>query len=292
MLNQKYGIPAGRLRSYIDSYHGLKSKAGNVRVANCASCHGAHRILPHTDPTSSIHVDNLRDTCGECHPGISEELAASAIHETANGTKTGLPHMVSVAYLWLIGVTIGVMLLHNSADLARYLRNMRKRPYIIRLTLTETLQHWVLALAFIALVVSGFSLRFSEAWWVQILFGWGDGQGFLIRGNVHRSAAVIFALSGVWHGIYLFSHRGLGLLRDIAPGRSDLVNMLENLAYSQVLAKFGYVGGVGAKPIDAPGHNLTGDPYFTDGYRAVLWVSSMPVDINDIKVVQWRQPPD
>jgi hypothetical protein len=68
--------------------------------------------------------------------------------------------------------------------------------------------------------------------------------------------------------------------------------LLENLAYSQALEKFGYVGGVGAKPIDAPGHNLTGDPYFTDGYRAVLWVSSKPVDIADIEVVKWRDPPD
>ena len=80
LLNEKYGIPAGRLRSYVDSYHGLKSKAGDVHVANCASCHGAHRILPHTDPSSSIHPDNLQETCGECHPGISSELAHTPIH--------------------------------------------------------------------------------------------------------------------------------------------------------------------------------------------------------------------
>ena len=68
--------------------------------------------------------------------------------------------------------------------------------------------------------------------------------------------------------------------------------LLENLAYSQALAKFAYVGGVGAAPIDAPRHNLTGDPYFTDGYRVVLWVSSEPVDISDIEVVQWSEPPE
>jgi len=31
------------------------------------------------------------------------------------------------------------------------------------------------------------------------------------------------------------------------------------------LKKFAYVGGVGAASIDAPRHNLTGDPYLTDG---------------------------
>jgi hypothetical protein len=68
--------------------------------------------------------------------------------------------------------------------------------------------------------------------------------------------------------------------------------LLENLAYSQALAKIAYLGGVGEAPIDQPRANLTGDPYFTDGYRLVLWVTSDPVDIADIEVVYWRVPPD
>lgn len=231
VLNQKYGIPAGRLRSYIDSYHGLKSKAGDVRVANCASCHGAHRILPHTDPTSSIHADNLQQTCGECHPGISAELASEPIHATATGIKTGWPRFFTILYMFIIGITIGSMFLHNLADWFRHLRNMRREPYVIRWTANETLQHWVLAISFIALAISGFSLRFSEAWWVQILFGWGDGQGFLIRGAVHRTAAVIFILCSVWHALFLLSHRGRGMIRDMFPERSDLIHLRDNALY-------------------------------------------------------------
>ncbi len=68
--------------------------------------------------------------------------------------------------------------------------------------------------------------------------------------------------------------------------------LLENLAYSQALAKVAYLGGVGEAPIDQPRANLTGDPYFTDGYRLVLWVTSHPVDIADIQVEFWRIPPD
>ena len=67
--------------------------------------------------------------------------------------------------------------------------------------------------------------------------------------------------------------------------------LLENLAYSQALAKIAYLGGVGAAPIDQPRGNLTGDPYFTDGFRLVLWVSSGPVDIADIEWEIWRIPP-
>ena len=66
--------------------------------------------------------------------------------------------------------------------------------------------------------------------------------------------------------------------------------LLEDLAYSQALAKTGYVRGVGRAPIDQPRHNLTGDPYFTDGDRIVLWVTSNPVDIDAIEVLPWRKP--
>ena len=68
--------------------------------------------------------------------------------------------------------------------------------------------------------------------------------------------------------------------------------LLENLIYSQALQKFAYLGGVGEAPMDQPRGNLTGDPYFTDGYRIVLWVTSQPVDIADLEVEHWRVPPD
>ncbi len=58
--------------------------------------------------------------------------------------------------------------------------------------------------------------------------------------------------------------------------------LLEDIAYAQGLAKFGYVNGVGAAPMNAPRGNLTGDPYFTDGRRIVLWMASEPTDIAEI----------
>lgn len=66
--------------------------------------------------------------------------------------------------------------------------------------------------------------------------------------------------------------------------------LLEDLAYAQSLAKFGYVGGVGPAPEDAPRGNLTGDPYFTDGYRVVLWVTAEPVSLADVEFVEWAMP--
>ena len=61
--------------------------------------------------------------------------------------------------------------------------------------------------------------------------------------------------------------------------------LLEDLAYSQSLEKFGYVGGVGPAPYDKPRGNLTGDPYFTDGQRLVMWIAEEQRSISDIEVI-------
>ena len=42
--------------------------------------------------------------------------------------------------------------------------------------------------------------------------------------------------------------------------------------------------------IDAPRKNLTGDPYFTDGLRAILWVSSQPSAFSDVGWFDWEYP--
>ena len=67
--------------------------------------------------------------------------------------------------------------------------------------------------------------------------------------------------------------------------------LLEDMAYSQALAKFAYVEGAIPAPIDEPRGNFTGDPYFTDGYRLVMWVTTTPVDINDVEFIKWSIPP-
>ncbi len=67
--------------------------------------------------------------------------------------------------------------------------------------------------------------------------------------------------------------------------------LAEDLAYALALAKFSYVKGVGAAPIDEPRGNLTGDPYFTDGYRMVFWISRKPSSLTDIEFVDWEKPP-
>ena len=67
--------------------------------------------------------------------------------------------------------------------------------------------------------------------------------------------------------------------------------LVEDLAYAQSLAKFGFVQGVGAYTFDSPRGNLTGDPWFTDGLRVVLFVSAQPVSISEIEILDLGSRP-
>jgi hypothetical protein len=66
--------------------------------------------------------------------------------------------------------------------------------------------------------------------------------------------------------------------------------LVQDLWYSQSLKSFGYVKGVGAAGYSSPRGNLTGDPYFTDGNRAVLWVSGAPTAFSDVASFDWERP--
>ncbi|MCW9096859.1 MAG: hypothetical protein OQJ93_05675, partial [Ignavibacteriaceae bacterium] len=65
-------IPQDRiLENYTESIHGEGLLVKGLTVsATCVSCHSAHRILPHTDPRSTISRENIAKTCSVCHSEI------------------------------------------------------------------------------------------------------------------------------------------------------------------------------------------------------------------------------
>jgi cytochrome b subunit of formate dehydrogenase len=229
-LNEKYGIPAGRLASFIDSYHGLKSKAGDPTVANCASCHGAHRILPSSHPESSIHPANLVKTCGNCHPNISSTLVQTKIHETAGGLRSGWADFFAKLYTVAIIVIIGSMLVYVVLDVRKYIRDLNRKPQVRRMNANAIFQHSLLLVSFTVLVLTGFALRYSEAWLFETIFGW-DG-GFRIRGIIHRVAAVVFLFSIVWHVLFLRTRDGSEFRRGMWPSITDVRQFWQTILFN------------------------------------------------------------
>jgi hypothetical protein len=68
---------------------------------------------------------------------------------------------------------------------------------------------------------------------------------------------------------------------------ADRDYLLQDLAATGFVRAFGLVGGVGAAPISAPRPNLTGDPYFTDGNRLVVFLGTEPVPLDQVELVKW-----
>jgi hypothetical protein len=68
--------------------------------------------------------------------------------------------------------------------------------------------------------------------------------------------------------------------------------LLHSLLYGDAVERFAFVSGVGAATRDRPRQNLTGDAYFTDGTRLVVWVSETPVAPEAAVNLGWRESTD
>ncbi|MES2222949.1 MAG: cytochrome c3 family protein [Acidobacteriota bacterium] len=57
-----------QLATYRDTFHSqLGLLGGYVQTARCWDCHGAHEVLPASDPRSPVAQGNLIKTCSKCH---------------------------------------------------------------------------------------------------------------------------------------------------------------------------------------------------------------------------------
>jgi formate dehydrogenase gamma subunit len=253
-LTQEFGVAGERVTSYKDSYHGLASRLGSKVVANCASCHGVHNILPSSDPKSMIHASNLTQTCGQCHVGASTNFTKGRIHLASELTSdlASTPDMGFVGtkvvrwiYLPLIVLVIGGMVVHNALVWRKKAAEKRKLEHraIVRLTRNQRIQHWLLLSSFILLVLSGFALQYPNSW-----LAWLLGSSESLRRILHRIAAVVMLVTGIYHIAYLgLSKEGRQWVKDMLPRWKDVRDVVQNFGYYLGLhgtrpkvARFGY----------------------------------------------------
>ncbi len=231
----KYNLPRGRLETYLQSYHGLASQFGVATVANCASCHGSHDILPSSDPDSAVHKNNLPRTCGKCHPNAGAKLAKGSVHLLPSQSQDQAVYYVRWFYIILIILLIGGMLAHNILDfiskLKAYYRRHKEEDQDIRFTRSECMQHFILLASFILLAYTGFALRYRNAWWALPFTIWNPG--FDWRGIVHRTMAVVFIGLICYHIYFLFwTERGKKQLKAMLVKGKDFSDFFETLKYN------------------------------------------------------------
>jgi formate dehydrogenase gamma subunit len=249
-LNTKYHLPPDRVKTFFESYHGLASRYGSTVAANCASCHGYHKVLPSSDPDSTIHPSRLVETCGKCHPGATAKFAQSKVHVDVSGVAVGpdwgsrINWWVRRIYLTLIVVVVGSMLAHNALVFVKKAaaRLRRAERPILRMDRVQRWQHGVLAVSFIVLAVTGFALKFPDSW-----VAWMLGSSEPLRRWAHRIAGVVLLGVGFYHLIYIVaSANGRRLVRDLMPSRRDVADVVAAARYwsglSREKPKFGRFG--------------------------------------------------
>jgi hypothetical protein len=88
---KQYDLPFNQYEEYQTSVHGKRLAEGDLKVAVCTDCHGAHLILPASDNRSSVNKMNVPATCRKCHgdkslmaqyglPSDTYDLYARSVH--------------------------------------------------------------------------------------------------------------------------------------------------------------------------------------------------------------------
>ncbi|MCC6443986.1 MAG: cytochrome b/b6 domain-containing protein [Armatimonadetes bacterium] len=238
-LAARYNIRSDRTSTYEGSFHGIGGKFGVATVANCASCHGWHEILPSSDPRSTVNVNNLQRTCGQegCHPNATRQFARGAIHGPTSLAGSNLANIITVIYILLIAGTIGGMLIHNALDFRTLLKKRGQAHAhtpggrtFNRMNISERVQHLLMFVSFFMLALTGFLLYLPED--MVKWLGPHPDRVFWLRGTIHRGAALMLIAVSIYHIIWVIANRrGREQFRAMLPSLKDVTDVLGMFRY-------------------------------------------------------------
>jgi hypothetical protein len=84
------GCHTDYVKTYRDTYHGQVTDLGFARMATCASCHGAHDVLPKQNPLSKVSDQRILETCKACHPKANANFVKFQPHANKHSKESGL----------------------------------------------------------------------------------------------------------------------------------------------------------------------------------------------------------
>ncbi len=212
--------------SYVGSFHGKAALLGDEHTAECVDCHvsrgaNVHQMLGQADPRSAVHVDNAAQSCRspQCHPRADVALSAAGVHLNLWGQRATLEYGVALAFIILtifsFGPSLVICLLelfqivigrHHERGPALHhlveniLRQPGGRQRLKRFTINQRVQHWILALLFVTLVLTGFPMKFASAGWAQTLIQFFGG--LRIARHIHHWAGITLVVGFAAHGVY------------------------------------------------------------------------------------------
>ena len=248
----------GREGTYLDSYHGKAFALGKEQAAVCTDCHPGHRILPSSDPASSVSEQNVVKTCGRCHPGANANFASFQVHGNPHDPRSSWSvFLFWLAYVSLITVVFTFAAVHTTLYVYRgrreglYVRRLRQprdkrgrtTVQFHRFNVFHRWMHFLVIVSFTTLVFTGMPLKYKDAAWAQWfmdLFG-----GVTAAGVYHRIAAVITVFYWTAEMIYMI----VAVVRSrgkLLRGPNSMMPRMKDL--HDIVGMFSWFVGRGGKP--------------------------------------------
>ena len=135
-----------------------------------------------------------------------------------------IEYWVKKVYIYIIFIAVGLMALHNLIILISEIRRRKKKKdnkiQIQRFSRNEVIQHAVMVLSFFGLAITGFALKYPNAWYFDWLPWLRMSEN--LRQTIHRICAILMMAVSFYHILYIFgTRRGRFALKQLLPKWKD-----------------------------------------------------------------------
>jgi cytochrome b subunit of formate dehydrogenase len=263
-LMERYGISTGVVSTYLNDFHGTSvrfyrdgGQPGDLPTLVCADCHGIHDVAKTDADNPRLMKQNLVAVCRNCHADASDSFPDAWLsHWEPSLDKAPLVFLIRVGYWIFIPFVIVGLSLQIFAHLVAFGRRKRAQGHgaaapqagkahegaahpvlpgdeqmlVVRFSLRQRLEHFLVMVTFVILVATGLPQKFSGADWAAVVTRFAGGID-LMR-TVHRVTGILFAALCVAHlATALFQVLTRRTALTIVPGRKDFVDAVDNLKY-------------------------------------------------------------
>ncbi len=258
--------------SYLASFHGKAALLGSQETADCLHCHaglgenvhGMHKARDAASPTSSLRAPDTCRTSG-CHGTAGIQLSTAAVHLDIASTR-GIEFVIACLFIAMITFTFGPSLLLTALKLFHYILGRQSphehrhkqlvkaiqshpqaREKLIRFTPHQRAQHWLLAITFTLLCLTGFPMKFADQAWAAWLIA--RIGGLSSARMIHHVAGVVLICGCCYHVLYIIRlarkaarTSGSGFFKalrsqSMAVGLADLRGMNQLMLYYLFLSR-------------------------------------------------------
>ena len=237
----RYGLDTIPVQSYMKDFHGLTQRGTMGASATCSDCHDPHHSLPADHPGSRMHISNRGTACGRCHGVVTENFAMSFSHRKVLAvTGTKLENIIRTLYIIIIVCSVVGMVSYNLIvwlwAVRRKYKAQRNLKPVNRMSRYERSHHMILFITFSILALTGFALKFPEAFWAKWLFTLGMTEQ--IRAFIHRLSALTMTVNFVIFGFYLILRkRGRAKFFGLLPRKRDLSDFIKSVKFYLGISK-------------------------------------------------------